>query len=89
MGALEELGFGVSRPKGAYYIMCDITELARKGESDTDFAMRLLRSGGVASVPGSSFYLEPQRENREIRFCFAKKRSTLERAIEALRQRLA
>jgi len=85
---LEGVGFGVSRPLGAYYIMCDIRDLAKPAETDTDFAMRILRSGGVASVPGSSFYSDPQNGNREIRFCFAKKHETLHEAARVLRERL-
>ena len=89
LAALEEVGFGVSRPGGAYYIMCDIGELALPGETDTDFAMRLLRSGGVASVPGSSFYADPTTGNREVRFCFAKRHETLQAAADVLRERLS
>jgi aminotransferase len=86
---LEETGFGVSRPQGAYYIMCDLGDLARPAETDTEFAMRLLRDGGVATVPGSSFYADPTTGNREIRFCFAKKLETLRKAAAVLRERLA
>lgn len=86
---LEETGFGVSRPRGAYYIMCDLGDLARPAETDTEFAMRLLRDGGVATVPGSSFYADPTTGNREIRFCFAKKLETLHKAAAVLRERLA
>ena len=89
LSALEEVGFGVSRPRGAYYIMCDIGGLARPAETDTDFAMRILRSGGVATVPGSSFYSDPANGNREIRFCFAKKHETLRAAAAVLRERLS
>jgi aminotransferase len=68
--------------------MCQLGELAKPGESDTDFALRLLRAGGVATVPGSSFYADPATGNREIRFCFAKKLETLQRAAVVLRERL-
>ncbi len=87
--ALRETGFGVRPPRGAYYMMTDVTELLRPGESDVDFAHRLLRGGGVATVPGSSFYVDPTSGAKEVRFCFAKRVETLERAALALRERLA
>ena len=87
LGALEETGFGVVRPAGAYYIMTDITGLT--AATDVEFAMELVRDGGVATVPGSSFYHAPQDGSTMIRFCFAKRRETLRRAAEALRTRLA
>jgi len=87
LDVLEEVGFGVHRPRGAYYVMCDVSELTSGAESDVDFAMRLVREGGVATVPGSSFYHGEGGRN-EVRFCFAKRLETLERAAALLRDRL-
>jgi aminotransferase len=50
--------------------------------------MQLVARGGVACVPGSSFFLDPADGRRIVRFCFAKKRETLERAAVVLRERL-
>jgi aspartate/methionine/tyrosine aminotransferase len=83
---LERCGFGVHLPRGAYYIMTDVSELTDKG--DVDFAMQLVANGGVATVPGSSFFLDPNDGRRLIRFCFAKKQETLERAAVVLSERL-
>jgi aminotransferase len=83
---LRETGFRVFVPRGAYYIMTDISALTR--QDDVAFAMELVRDGGVATVPGSSFFLDPARGRNMIRFCFAKRRETLERADQVLRQRL-
>jgi aminotransferase len=83
---LRELGFGVFLPRGAYYVMTDIAPLTR--EDDVSFAMRLVRKGGVATVPGSSFFLDPVDGRSLLRFCFAKRRETLERAASLLRERL-
>ncbi len=55
-------------------------------DSDTEFCEWLVREIGVAAVPGSSFFREDER--RYIRFHFAKKRETLEAALERL-QRLS
>ena len=87
--ALAELGFRVHEPRGAYYVMTEIDALARSDEDDVAFAQRLVREGGVAGVPGSSFFHEPADGRRMLRFCFAKKRETLERAVAVLQRRLA
>jgi aminotransferase len=86
--ALEELGLTVYRPQGAYYVMTGIEAFLEAGEDDVAFARRLVRAGGVATVPGSSFFPEPQAGRTLIRFCFAKRRETLERAVRVLRERL-
>jgi aminotransferase len=83
---LEEVGFGVSTPRGAYYVMTDTSKLTDK--DDVAFAMELVAGGGVATVPGSSFFLDPRDGRRIVRFCFAKKMQTLARAAEVLRERL-
>jgi aminotransferase len=83
---LRETGFGVHLPKGAYYIMTDIVGLTSK--DDVSFALELVAKGGVACVPGSSFFLDPADGRGIVRFCFAKKRETLERAAVVLRERL-
>ena len=87
--ALEQCGFRAYRPRGAYYVMADASALLRQGEDDVAFARRLVRDGGVASVPGSSFFHEPSDGRTLVRFCFAKRLETLERAAAVLRQRLA
>lgn len=88
VGALEELGLEVHRPRGAYYVMTGIERFRRAGEDDTAFALRLLQGGGVATVPGSSFFPDPRAGHGLIRFCFAKRLETLQRAAEILGQRL-
>src|SRR4029078_3875063 len=56
--ALREAGCRVSDPADAYYVMTDIRDLT--DDDDTTYAMRLIREGGVAGGPGSSFYSRPQ-----------------------------
>jgi aminotransferase len=89
VGALVELGFHVHRPRGAYYVMAGIEPFQRPEEDDVAFAQRLVRAGGVATVPGSSFFPDPAEGRRLIRFCFAKRLETLTRAVAVLRERLA
>ena len=78
LGVLEQAGFRCSRPRGAYYIMCNISAFGYK--DDVTFATHLLENVGVAGVPGSSFFEQPERGNQLIRFCFCKRRQTLEEA---------
>ncbi|WP_376789683.1 pyridoxal phosphate-dependent aminotransferase [Thermoflexus sp.] len=82
--ALEELGFEVWWPQGAYYVMTDFRALG--AEDDTAFAMRLVREIGVAVVPGSSFYAHPDRGRTQVRFAFCKREETLREAVARLRR---
>jgi L-glutamine---4-(methylsulfanyl)-2-oxobutanoate aminotransferase len=69
-----------TEPQGAYYVLLDISSLGFA--CDTVAAEWFVREVGVAGVPGSSFFREP--ENRFIRFHFAKKEATLLAAGERL-----
>jgi len=80
---LEESGFRIYRPHGAYYIMTDIGHFGFS--DDVAFAYDLVEKFGVATVPGSSFYSHPSLGATKIRFCFPKKRETLEQAAEKLK----
>ena len=81
---LEEAGFGVFRPDGAYYVMTDISGFGFR--DDIEFTRHLVREVGVACVPGSSFYSRPELGSQQVRFCFCKKDSTLGEAAERLRK---
>jgi len=52
-------------------------------ENEKEFAIYLTKEYGVATIPVSSFYRE-EVNNSVLRFCFAKKESTLEAAVERL-----
>ncbi|MCA1556843.1 MAG: aminotransferase class I/II-fold pyridoxal phosphate-dependent enzyme, partial [Acidobacteria bacterium] len=81
---LEEAGFKVFRPDGAYYVMTDISEFGFT--NDVEFTRHLIQKIGVACVPGSSFYSDPARGAQQVRFCFCKKDETLLAAAERLRK---
>jgi aminotransferase len=76
--ALEDAGFQTYRPRGAYYIMTDVSRF--DFPDDVAFAFYLVEKIGVATVPGSSFYSHPSLGARKIRFCFPKKMATLREA---------
>jgi aminotransferase len=79
---LEQSGFKTFVPDGAYYIMTDISGFGFA--DDIEFTKHLIREVGVACVPGSSFYKDPQKGSQQVRFCFCKSDETLKRAEERL-----
>lgn len=54
-------------------------------ESDKEFVIRITKEYSIATIPVSAFY-QSGKDNHVIRFCFAKKESTLEQAVERLRK---
>ena len=78
LSILEGAGFRCFRPDGAYYIMTDISQF-RLGD-DITFVRHMIRTAGVAAVPGSSFFQDPANGAALVRFCFCKKDETLEAA---------
>ena len=82
-GVLDDSGFRIYRPHGAYYIMTDVGHFGFS--DDVAFALHLVEKFGLATVPGSSFYSRSSLGATKIRFCFPKKRETLEQAAEKLR----
>ena len=83
LSALRASGFHAWTPRGAYYIMTNISAFA--AESDRAFAMQMVREFSVAAVPGSSFYRAGRGGSQQIRFTFCKKTETLARADANLR----
>ncbi len=75
-------GFACKKPEGAYYVLADFSALS--DEPDDEFSRRLTREGGVAPVPGSSFYSDPEHGRSLVRFAFCKRVETLEAAGERL-----
>jgi aminotransferase len=82
MQILQQAGFVCYEPKGAYYIMTDVSTFGFP--DDVAFSRYLVTEIGVASVPGSSFYRDPASGRTKVRFCFCKKDETLQAADERL-----
>ncbi|MBK6966134.1 MAG: aminotransferase class I/II-fold pyridoxal phosphate-dependent enzyme [Bacteroidales bacterium] len=66
---------------GTYFQLLDYSRISE--EKEFDFAVRLTKEFGIASVPVSSFY-HNQADNKVLRFCFAKTSETLEKAAEVI-----
>ena len=69
--------------KGTYYQMLDYSQISN--EPDLEFARRLTVESGVAAIPPSTLYHQ-KHDHKVLRFCFAKKSETLEKAAEKLCQ---
>jgi aminotransferase len=82
--ALICAGFSCRPPDGSYYILADFSNIS--DTPDDDFAVWMTREVGIAPVPGSSFYHEPERGRRQVRFAFCKTIATLEEAAERIQQ---
>jgi aminotransferase len=82
--ALTQAGFRCFRPRGAYYVMTDISGF--KFTDDIAFTQHLVKDVGIAAVPGSSFYHDPRDGAQQVRFAFCKREQTLKEAAERLRK---
>jgi len=66
---------------GSYFVSASYAHLNQR--ADVEFARHLVTDLGVASIPVSAFYHDGE-DNKVLRFCFAKKEETLEKAAEIL-----
>ena len=66
---------------GSYFQLLDYSSIST--EKDTEYAIRLTKEIGVASIPVSVFYSVPH-DYHLLRFCFAKENDQLEKAAERL-----
>ena len=81
--ACEAAGIRPLMPQGAYYLLADVSSLGLP--DDAAAANFLLARAGVASVPGTSFYANPDDGKQQVRLCFAKQEADLEEACRRLR----
>ncbi len=80
--ALVDAGLTPHVPRGAYYVLADVRRLGHA--TSRAAAMGILETTGVASVPGTSFFVDPVGESL-VRFCFAKDQDVLHDAARRLR----
>ena len=66
---------------GSYFQLYQYDRIS--DEKDKDFAIRLTKEHGVVTIPVSAFY-QSGKDNKVVRFCFAKNNDTLEKAVEKL-----
>jgi methionine transaminase len=80
---MEDSRFRPLPCRGSYFQLMDYSAISDL--PDAEFAIWLTREHGVAAIPTSPF-LYKTRAPQVVRFCFAKKDETLERAAERLRR---
>lgn len=78
---MKQTRFDLQESYGSYFICGTYGKIT--DEADKDFAIRLTREFGVATIPVSAFYNEG-KDDKVLRFCFSKKKETLEAAVEKL-----
>lgn len=81
LSLIKNSRFKYSPSQGTYFQLLDYSEIS--DEPEKDFAIRLTKDYKIASIPVSVFY-QKIHENQTLRFCFAKKEETLEKAAKIL-----
>ena len=81
---LAQTSFELLPCKGTYFQLASYGHLSQ--EKDTDYAERITKEVGVATIPLSPFYLD-HTDHKVLRFCFAKRTETMEQAIDKLIQK--
>ncbi len=81
LNKLSGSAFKIAPARGTYFQLLDYSDISQ--ERDTEFANRLTREIGVASIPISVFY-HNKLDNYQLRFCFAKSEEMLAEAAEKL-----
>ena len=79
---LDDIGIQYTDPQGAYFVLANIGQYLKPGQTDVEFCEEMARKVGVACVPGTSFFKE--NVNDIIRVHFAKKDDTLMEALNRL-----
>lgn len=82
VNVLTDAGFRVAPPEGTYFVMADYRHL--RDVDDVAFCRWLTAEVGVASIPPSAFFHDGAQCG-QVRFCFAKKKETLEAAATRLK----
>jgi len=78
---MQQTKFKAQPSYGSYFQLYSFDGISE--ENEKDLAIRITKEYGVAAIPVSVFYKVPT-DNKVLRFCFAKKESTLEEAVNRL-----
>ncbi|MDR5591508.1 methionine aminotransferase [Christiangramia sp. SM2212] len=81
LNLIKDSKFTYTASKGTYYQLLNFSGIT--DENDVNFAERLVKEYGIASIPVSVFNIN-EKDNSQLRFCFAKTDDTLEMAAEIL-----
>jgi methionine aminotransferase len=78
---IKETPFEILPCEGTYFQLASYANISNA--NDLDFTKKLITDFGVAAIPLSPFYADG-KDNKHIRFCFAKDENTLEKAVQRL-----
>ena len=78
---MKQTRFSLQASHGSYFICGTYERISDEG--DKEFAIRLTREAGVATIPVSAFY-QNGKDDKVLRFCFSKNHETLEKAVDRL-----
>lgn len=81
LNLIEHSRFTCSPSAGTYFQLLNYSAIT--DENDVTFAEKLVKENGLAAIPVSVFNIN-QKDNKQLRFCFAKTDETLEKAAEIL-----
>jgi aspartate/methionine/tyrosine aminotransferase len=79
---LARIGFTVYPPQGTYFVLADHTAFGFP--DDVRFCRHLIETIGVAAIPPSAFYHDPEDGRTLVRFAFCKDEDTLRQALGRL-----
>ncbi len=79
--AMQQTRFKALPSYGSYFQLYSYADITN--ESEKEFAIRLTKEYGVATIPTSAFY-KTETDNKVLRFCFSKNENTLEEAANRL-----
>lgn len=78
---MKQTRFSLYESYGSYFICGSYERISDEG--DKELAIRITREAGVATIPVSAFY-HHAKDDKVLRFCFSKRKDTLEKAVERL-----
>ena len=78
---MKQTDFTMHASSGSYFICASYEKITDEG--DREFAIRLTKEASVPTIPVSAFY-HNGKDDKVLRFCFSKKKETLDAAVEKL-----
>src|SRR4029077_18562033 len=78
---MRQTKFTMHESYGSYFICGSYERIS--DESDKGLAIRITKEAGVATIPVSVFY-HNSKDDEVLRFCFSKKKETLDAAVGRL-----
>lgn len=79
---LTTLGFKITVPQGAYYLLADFSNLSFA--DDEEAATKILENAKVATVPGRAFFTNETQGKKILRVCFALNETKIAKAMQQL-----